>query len=99
VEISKDTLVRIIRETKCDWTRGYVSCLLDVEAPTRNEIARELIEAEGPQRKIHAIKSIRSNFDISLKQAKRMVDEYYASGQIIFPEDDPNNDCFAGAQV
>jgi hypothetical protein len=91
MEIAKDALIRIARETKCEWTRGYISCILDAETPTRNAIARELIDAEGPQQKIMAIKSIRNNFGLSLKDAKDLVDEYFASGQIIFP-DDPEAD-------
>jgi len=82
MHVSKDTLSYMSRETTCPWTRGFIACMLNSVAPTRNEIARELIDSCGSD-KIEAIKKIRSNYGLGLKEAKALVDEYNASGQII----------------
>ncbi len=53
-----------------------------------NEIARELIDSCGGAL-IEAIKKIRNNYGLGLKEAKALVDEYKASGQIVgLPEGD-----------
>lgn len=99
MEISKDTLVRIARTTQCEWTKGYIACLLDAEAPTRNEIARELIETAGPNNKIEAIKQIRANFGLGFKEAKDVVDTYYATGNIVGLPDSDEPPMAAGVRV
>lgn len=100
ISINKDTLVCILRETKCEWTRGFVACLLHSQAPTRNEIARDLIEATGLSQKIQCIKRIREAFGIGLKEAKHLVDEYQSSGQIVgLPHGDNLDDGSVGAKV
>ncbi len=90
MEVSRDSLVLILRQTTCEWTKGFISCLINSAAPTNNEIARELLDAIGPGQKIQCIKKIRENFGLGLKEAKHVVDEYFASGQIIgLPDDEP----------
>ena len=98
MEVNKDVLLRIHAKTTCEWTRGYISCVLDSNAPTRNQIARELIDSIGPStQKIQCIKKIRENFGLGLKEAKALVDEYIISGQIVGLEDE--DDDFTGAVV
>lgn len=99
MEISNDTLSYLSRETTCPWTRGFIACLLNSAAPTRNEIARELIESCGTN-KIGAIKIIRNNYGLGLKEAKAVVDEYDASGQIVgLPQGDEPDPGAAGVPV
>lgn len=91
MEINKDDLTRILKNTKCEWTKGYVSCLLGNSAPSvaevQQEIAAELIDSCG-NRKIEAVKKIRNNYNLGLKEAKAVVDEYHATGRVIgLPED------------
>lgn len=89
MEVNRDTLDRIARETTCEWTRGFLHCLLGEEAPTRSEIARQLIELELKNNgKIHAIKRIREAFGVGLKEAKAIVDEFQITGRIILDDGD-----------
>ena len=83
MEINKDHLRSILRQTACEWTKGYLSCLLDSTAPSEHEIVREMLESCGPSRKIDAIKLIRSNYGLQLKESKDLVDEYFRSGDIV----------------
>ena len=89
MEINNDTLRSILRQTTCDWTRGYLSCLIESVAPSRSQIAAELMDSCGPDRKIDAIKLIRNNYGLMLKEAKDLVDEYFRSGNVIGLPDDP----------
>ena len=83
MEINKDHLRSILRQTTCGWTKGYLACLLDSVAPSEQEIARELIDSCGPNNKINAIKLIRNNYGLALKEAKDVVDEYFRTGNIV----------------
>lgn len=85
MEVNQDTLVRILNSTTCPWTKGYIAGILDREDPTRNSIAKELIE--GSEGKINAIKTLRANFNLGLKRAKDVVDHYNETGEIVFPSD------------
>ncbi len=99
MEVSNDTLSYISRETTCSWTRGFIACIINSISPTRNEIARELIESCGTN-KIAAIKIIRNNYGLGFKEAKAVVDEYKASGQIIgLPQGDEPDLGAAGVSV
>lgn len=93
MEINRDSLIRILRDSKCDWTRGYVACILDTESPgaaTKHAIAGEIIdECLKKNQKILAIKKIREQYGLGLQESKALVDEYQSSGQIIFPGDPP----------
>jgi len=89
MEVNKDLLLRILAETTCIWTRGFLSCLLDTETKatsTDNSIAAEVIDSFGGQ-KIQAIKKIREMYGYGLKEAKDLVDTYARTGQIAFPDD------------
>jgi len=91
MEIKKDQLIAVLRNTTCDWTKGYLSCILDAEAPDSHDIAKDLIDACGPNQKIAAIKAIRNGFGLALKEAKDLVEEYFMSGRIVgLPGDDSN---------
>ena len=83
MEIDQNILHHIARHTRCQWTRGYVERALEEITPTGEEIAKELIDSHGPSAKIQAIKMIRQNYGLGLKEAKHLVDEYYRSGKIV----------------
>lgn len=92
MEVSRDLLLRVLDQTTCVWTRGFLSCLLDTETPetaTNQAIAAELIDAIGPNQKIQCIKKIREVYGMGLKEAKELVDEYFRTGRIVFPDDPP----------
>lgn len=91
MEVSKESLIRIMCETTCAWTKGYLACILDAQAPSRHQIAREIIDACGPNQKILAIKKVRENYGLGLKEAKDLVDHYFATGEIIGLPDDPDD--------
>jgi hypothetical protein len=86
MEINDEIVEGIIAHTTCNWTRGYLSALRDTD-PSPKVVAKNLIEAEGPGRKIAAIKAIRARFGLGLKEGKALVDEFYISGKIIFPDE------------
>lgn len=91
MDINDDTLAYIVRETTCLWTRGYITCLMHEAAPARHRKAREIITAAGANNKITAIKDIRAEFQLGLRESKAVVDEFYSSGKIVLPgeDDDP----------
>lgn len=89
MEVNKDLLLRILSETTCTWTKGFLSCLLGTESKdvaTDQAIAAEYIDA-FPNQKIEAIKKIREVYGYGLKEAKALVDEYHRTGQIVFPDE------------
>jgi len=90
MEVNRDSLIRILHDSKCEWTRGYVAAILDGRSPatsTNHQIAREIIdECLKRNQKIQAIKKVREQYGIGLKEAKDVVDEYQSSGQIVFPK-------------
>jgi ribosomal protein L7/L12 len=88
MEISKEYIKHIINTTQCRWTAGYLSALLDMNMPSRDEVAIGII-TKYAKAKVRGIKAIRNQFGLSLKDAKHLVDEYYSSGKIIFPDDTP----------
>jgi len=53
---------------------------------SRNKRAQLIIDHYGGTQKIAAIKAVREVFGLSLKGAKRLVDEYYMLGRITFPK-------------
>lgn len=98
MNINKKLLVNIAQNTTCAWTKGYIACMLDVNRPENHEIARELMDMHGPNHKIESIKAIRNNFGLGLREAKAVVDEYFATGEIvgISGDDGPADDGPAG---
>ncbi len=98
MEIDREIIKDIIRKTSCEFTRGYLSCLIDTteeEIRTGHQLAAEIIDSL-PTQKIQAIKKIRERFGFGLKEAKQVVDHYNQHGKIIFPGDD---DFLSGAMV
>jgi ribosomal protein L7/L12 len=89
MEIKKEIIEGIIRHSTCLWTKGYLAALVDAERPSRKQVAKIIIDAQGPNNKIAAIKLLRGEFGLGLKEAKAILDEYYISGRIIFPDDQP----------
>lgn len=81
MEIDQNILHHITRHTRCQWTRGYLERVLEEITPSREELAADLIEGVKP-RKIEAIKLIRTNFGLGLKEAKDLVDGYYQTGKV-----------------
>lgn len=96
MEVSRDLLLRILNETQCTWTKGFLACLLDTETSattTYHAIAKELIDQfllKGE--KIGAIKKVREVYGYGLGEAKAIVDKYEKTGQIMFPEDNDGDD-------
>jgi hypothetical protein len=84
MEINKDKLIHIMRESKCEWTRGYLACLIDDDVVTDDEIVRDIIN--GANSKIDAIKKIKANYGLGLREAKDVVDEHERSGAILMPK-------------
>lgn len=93
MEINRDLLLRVLKETQCIWTRGFLACLLDTETSetaTDHAIAKELIDPHlAAGRKIQAIKTIREAYGYSLGESKKIVDEYERTGVVTFPDGDP----------
>ncbi len=91
MEVNRDLLLRILNETTCVWTKGFLSCLLDTETPeiaTDHAIAKELMDPYLQRgEKIQAIKKIREAYGYGLKEAKAIVDDYVRTGHVTFPED------------
>lgn len=96
MEVNRDLLLRILNETTCTWTKGFLSCLLDTETPetaTDHAIAKELMDPYLQSgRKILAIKKVRETYGYGLKEAKVMVDEYQRTGHVVFPDQAAKDD-------
>lgn len=96
MEVNKDLLLRVLKETQCTWTRGFLSCLLDTETPetaTDHAIAKELMnQFLSRGEKLGAIKKIREAYGYTLKESKEMIDRYDETGDVVFPEDTPVSD-------
>lgn len=89
MEINRQLLMCILRKTTCEWTKGYISRVLEDQMPTRNQTAVDIIDGAGSP--IEAIKALRNVFGLSLKASKDIVDEYRISGNIVGLDD--GDDC------
>lgn len=89
MKIDRSVIIHIMEETSCEWTRGYLACILD-ETPKPDEQAKKLIDSHGPTQKIATIKAIRATYGLGLREAKAVVDEYFATGKIVGLPDEDN---------
>jgi len=93
MEIPVTMIELIMSNSQCDWTRGYLKAILDLEkyGPAARD-AKALLIVKGVDRNtkngvLNAVKDLRSKFglDLSIVDAKAIVDTYCETGKIVFP--------------